>query len=313
LEIYNSDCITGTRKYLEDNSIDLIVTDPPYGIYGDQLHKHYNRQEDYVVDGYVEVAPDEYAAFSFDWIKEAERVLRPGGSMYIVSGYTNLIHIMNALRQTRLVEKNHIIWKYNFGVYTSKKYVSSHYHILYYVKPGAPVTFNTFSRFGSLEKNKQNHSENYRDREDVWIINREFKPGKTKNKNELPEQLLIKILQYSSNENDLVCDFFLGGFSTARVAIGLNRRITGFEINSHSFLRHLNLLKKLKPGFLLDSIKNGIDQTPNRQGQPWDETEIKLLHKRYEEIYQQLKHKRKTIEKLQVEFQRGYFSILNKL
>jgi len=32
------------------------------------------------------------------------------------------------LADTKLEEKNHIIWKYNFGVYTSKKYISSHYH-----------------------------------------------------------------------------------------------------------------------------------------------------------------------------------------
>ena len=40
------------------------------------------------------------------------------------------------------------------------------------------------------------------------MINREYKPNQIKNKNELPTQLLIKMMQYSSNENDLICDFF---------------------------------------------------------------------------------------------------------
>ena len=52
-----------------------------------------------------------------------------------------------------------------------------------------------------------------------------------RNKNELPTKLIIKIMQYSSNEGDLVCDFFLGGFNTAKVAIGLKRKVIGFDIN----------------------------------------------------------------------------------
>ena len=175
---YNEDCINGAKTHLPSNSVDLIITDPPYGINGDQLHKHYHRKEEYVVDGYIEIPRSEYADFSIEWIKEAERVLRPGGSIYIVSGYTNLVHILNALNQTDLIEKNHIIWKYNFGVYTKNKYVSAHYHILYYTKPGGKTTFNLYSRFGPGEKNSKARSLNYQDREDVWYINREYKPNK---------------------------------------------------------------------------------------------------------------------------------------
>ncbi len=117
----------------------MIITDPPYGIDGDKLHKHYNRNEDNVLDGYVEIPEKEYSQFTDKWIEQAERVLKPGGSIYIVSGYTDLRHILNSLATTNLNEINHIIWKYNFGVYTSKKYISSHYHILYYVKPGENI------------------------------------------------------------------------------------------------------------------------------------------------------------------------------
>lgn len=231
---YNEDCITGSQKYINDNSIDLIITDPPFAIKGDTLHKHYNRNEEFVVEGYVEIPQKDYADFSIRWIKEAERILKPGGSIYIISGYTNLIDILNALRTTNLKEINHIIWKYNFGIFTTRKYVSSHYHILYYEKPGRKREFNTESRY-SLTAKQNKRSLNYADREDVWIINREFKPGLIKNKNELPTKLLEKMIQYSSNEGDLICDFFLGGFSTAKVAKKLNRRIIGFEISKKIF------------------------------------------------------------------------------
>jgi len=97
---YNIDCIEGAKQHLADNSVDLIITDPPYGIAGESLHKHYNRNETTVLDGYIDVPMHEYAEFSEQWIAEAARVLKPGGSMYIVSGYTNLIHILNALHKT---------------------------------------------------------------------------------------------------------------------------------------------------------------------------------------------------------------------
>ena len=105
MNFFNMDCIEGCREHIQDNSIDLIITDPPYGINGDKLHKHYNRNETFVLDGYIEIPKDQYPAFSNLWIREAERILKPGGSIYIVSGYTNLIHILNSLSQTDLAHE----------------------------------------------------------------------------------------------------------------------------------------------------------------------------------------------------------------
>lgn len=308
-EFYNMDCVEGCKKYIRDDSIDLIVTDPPYGISGHTLHKHYNRNEDFVLDGYIEVPPKEYPAFSLKWIKQAERILRPGGSIYIVSGYTNLIHILNALRQTSLREVNHIIWKYNFGVYTRKKYISSHYHILYYVKPGGEVTFNTHCRFGAQEKKDDKSSLNYADREDVWIINREYKPGKIKNKNELPSKLLMKIVQYSTIEGDLICDLFLGSFSTAKIALGLNRRIVGFEKSKTAFDHHINEIKKIVPGYFLKNLRIPDSKSPARQGEPWEDDEKKALKERFQELLKIHKTKKKAMPILCEEFDRGYWSI----
>jgi site-specific DNA-methyltransferase (adenine-specific) len=307
------DCIKGAKKYIADNSVDLIVTDPPYGIKADHLDRHYHRQENKIIEGYIEIPRDKYAPFSKAWISEAERILRPGGSIYIISGYSNLADILNALRDTNLKEKNHIIWKFNFGVHTQKKYISSHYHILYYTKSGSQHTFNTFARFSSDEKDPENRSLNYQDREDVWYINREYKPGEIRNKNELPTELITKIIQYSSNEGDLVCDFFLGGFNTAKVATGLNRRIIGFELNKNSFNHHVKEMALIKPGYLLLNIRRGVDSSPANQRKRWTDSERKKLKKRYSEIYKKVKHKRETIRLLETEFGRGYFSILNQI
>jgi site-specific DNA-methyltransferase (adenine-specific) len=284
--LYNEDCIEGAARYIGEGSVDLIVTDPPYGIEGDRLHRHYNRNEEYVATGYVEIPWNEYRDFSLRWIGEAERVLRPGGSLYIVSGYTNISYILDALRDTSLREVNHLIWKFSFGVFTQRKYVSSHYHILFYEKPGGRRTFHTEARYGLQEKTSDGRSLNNLDREDVWVINREYKPARLKNKNELPLALLTKILQYSSSEGDLVCDFFCGGFSTARAAIGLNRRFVGFEISKEIFEVKGKELSEISPGYLLPLLRSPSTDRVENQGKRWtreDRVRLIRLSKKMEE------------------------------
>jgi len=308
-KFYNGDCISGAAENIPDNSMDLIITDPPYGINGDKLHQHYNRNEEFVVEGYVEIPQKEYAEFSEKWIAEAERVLRPGGSIYIVSGYTNLIDILNALRKTSLKEINHIIWKYNFGVFTRQKYVSSHYHILFYEKSGGKRTFNLESRFGLNEKSEDERSLNNTDREDVWIINREYKPGQIKNKNELPTKLLIKMIQYSSNEGDLVCDFFLGGFSTAKVALGLNRRAIGFEISKLMFDTKIKEIEVLKPGYLVPALRETTISTLENPGKSWTQKDLQQLNSGYNQLISQGVTKKEIIARLGKELGRGRWAI----
>ena len=309
-KFYNTDCIDGAQKYLSDDSVDLIITDPPYGIEGDKLDKHYNRNENFVIDGYVEIPKKEYASFSEKWILQAERILKPGGSIYIVSGYTNLNDILNALKKTSLEEVNHIIWKYNFGVYTKTKYISSHYHILYYKKKGEKHTFNTFSRYSDSEKADNGGSRNYLDREDVWIINREFKPGKIKNKNELPQKLLEKMIQYSSNEGDLVCDFFLGSFSTAKVAKGLNRYATGFEISKNSFNYQIKEFEKLKTGYLQSQIRKPPKNLLVNSGKSLTADEKKKISAEFKKIKARGLSKKQAIEDISKKYGRGYWSVL---
>lgn len=312
-QFYNGDCISGARASVPENSVDLIITDPPYGIHGDQLHHHYNRREDLVVEGYVEVPAAEYGAFSLAWIREAERILRPGGSLYIVSGYTNLYHILDALRQTSLQEINHIIWRYNFGVFTRRKYVSSHYHILFYEKPGGIRTFNAEARYGFVEKGTRGESLNYQDREDVWLINRHYKPGQVKNKNELPAPLLIKMIQYSSNEGDLVCDLFLGGFSTAKAAIGLNRKMIGFEVSTEIFGVKMEELASIRPGSLLPSLRTPLIERIINQGRTWTLEERHSLITAYIQMLSLGMKKKEVIDLLMSRFGRGRWAIQKKL
>jgi site-specific DNA-methyltransferase (adenine-specific) len=219
------------QQHVADNSIDLIFTDPPYGIQGDELDVHYHRDESTVVPGYIDVPMDQYAQFSTDWIAQCERVLRPGGSIYIVSGYTNLHHILNALHQTGLQEVNHIIAKYSFGVSTKNKWVSSHYHVLFWQKPNQGQKKRTFNSNWKYTDQK----DSYHDRLSVQDMPRDYKPGEIKNKNQLSEDFIAKFVMYSSNRGDTVLDCFGGGMTTGRTALRWGRSFIGFELNQHAY------------------------------------------------------------------------------
>jgi site-specific DNA-methyltransferase (adenine-specific) len=201
---------------IESGSVDLIVTDPPFAIDFTARRGNYNRNGDRVMEGYREVPSGEYAAFTRAWIGEARRVLADSGSMYIFSGWNNLKDILNAVDDAGLATVNHIIWKYQFGVFTKKKYVTSHYHILFVVKDPKNYTFNKVEHYP----------------EDVWVINREYWTGKVKTPTKLPIKLVRKILAFSSNPRDLVLDPFLGSGTVAVAAKEMGRRYLGFEIVS---------------------------------------------------------------------------------
>lgn len=229
--VYNQDCISGMQEHVASDSVDLIFTDPPYGIEGDKLDAHYHRDESNVVPGYVEVPLETYGEFSKQWISECARCLRPGGSIYIVSGYTNLHHILNALHSTDLVEVNHIIAKYSFGVSTKNKFVSSHYHVLFWQKPDKGKQKRTFNSNVYYTDQK----DSYHDRLSVQDMPRAHNPGQIKNKNQLNESFIEKFILYSSNRNDIVMDPFCGGFTTARAALRYGRNFIGFEMNDNAY------------------------------------------------------------------------------
>lgn len=170
--IYTEDCLSGLKK-IPDNFVDLIVTDPPYGIRFGTNEGLYNRPKKGILTGYIDIPASEYEDFSKAWISECYRVLKENGSIYIVSGDRNLEYILKALRVSGFTTLNHIVWKYQFGVNTKKKFVTSHNLILFAVKNSKKYTFNRAARFEIDTKNELGKSENYKDRESVWYISKE--------------------------------------------------------------------------------------------------------------------------------------------
>ena len=212
------------------NKFDLVITDPPFAINFKATKANYNRTASRVIQGYNEILPENYYDFSFNWMSEVFRILKESGSMYVFSGWNNLKDILSALDDVGFTTVNHIIWKYQFGVVTKKKYVTSHYHCLYVCKNDKKKKFYPFSRFKKDSKTDNGRSLHYKDKEDVWEIKREYWTGKEKTPTKLPADLIKKILLYSSRKNDLVLDPFLGSGQVAVVSKILGREYYGFEI-----------------------------------------------------------------------------------
>lgn len=227
--IYNLNCIEG-MQFVPKNKINLVITDPPFAIDFKAQKANYNRLSSRVMSGYNEIKAKDYYDFTFAWMSEVYRILKDSGSMFVFSGWNNLKDILRAIDDVGFTTINHIIWKYQFGVVTKKKFVTSHYHCLYVCKNDKLRKFYPFSRFSKESKNNQGRSLHYKDKEDVWEIKREYWTGDEKTPTKLPLELIEKILQYSSKKNDIVLDPFLGSGQVAVASKSLHRQYLGFEI-----------------------------------------------------------------------------------
>jgi len=211
--LYHGDALR-LMPLLPSCSIDLVVTDPPFAIDFQAQKQNYNRTGENVLEGYAEIAPDDYGRFTSRWLNEAYRVLSDSGSIYVFSGWNRLKDVLSGLDAAGFHTVNHLIWKYQFGVFTRKKYVTSHYHILFAVKNPRCYTFHKVDHYP----------------EDVWVINREYWKGKKKTPTKLPGELVRKILLYSSNPGDIVLDPFLGSGTVAVESMATGRHFLGFEL-----------------------------------------------------------------------------------
>jgi|TARA_B100002003_G_C13862070_1_gene421964 DNA modification methylase len=134
--INNIDCLEG-YKLLEDNSIDLIIADPPYNLSKSSTHWKWNNEVKNIGFGgkwnitnedWDDISFDDYWKFSTSWILESKRVLKPTGSIWVFGTYHN-IGIFNVLFQTTGIEIiNEIIWyKRNaFPNLSNRRFTASH-------------------------------------------------------------------------------------------------------------------------------------------------------------------------------------------
>lgn len=224
------DCVKGMQG-MPPESVDLVIADPPFGIEFDGRGSQYNRKQEFVATGYQEVGAN-YDVFTDAWVKMLPRIMKATASAFIFSGWTNLKDVLVAVDRARLAVINHIIWKYQFGVFTRKKFVTSHYHVLFLAKDPKRYFFNKIEHYPL----------------DIWDISRTYSPGEVKNGTKLPEDVVARCIDFCSRPGDLVFDPFMGNGTTAVCAKARFRHYTGFESNTSMQSILKNNIEAVVPG-----------------------------------------------------------------
>ncbi len=233
--VIRGDCVEVMQAWVADGdcgTTDLVLADPPYNIgvdYGS------GRGDDML-------APEEYGEWCREWIGLCARALRPGGSLWVVSGQEHGARIDLAIQDAGLIIRNRITWHESFGVYCHRKFGRTSRPIYYAVKPGAPFTFNDMEvRIPSARQSK------YRDKRahpngkimgDVWSISRVCGTFRERVKGvptQLPYKLVSRILGVATNEGDTILDPFAGSGTSLRVAVDMGRDAIGIEKSPEYF------------------------------------------------------------------------------
>jgi site-specific DNA-methyltransferase (adenine-specific) len=218
---------------------DLIIADPPFNIRFDKGSHEYGATEYKLYRD--DMTEEQYLEFTRRWVMACHGALGPHGSMYIVSGWTNLRQVLDAVASTPLHMLNHIVWRFSWGVYTRRRFVTSHYHVLLLVKDPKAYTFNKLKGYEEDVWDREEvgdpgppmRGEELWEEGDVWFFpdyNRGNDPDRIKGHPcQLPIQLLRKMVLTSSNEGDLVGDVFSGSGGTILAARQTGRKVVGFE------------------------------------------------------------------------------------
>lgn len=95
--IYNEDCILGMKEKIDDESIDLVIADPPYfKVIGEKWDYLWHSESDYL-------------EWCESWIAELSRVIRLGGSFYLFGYFRMLSFLLPTLEKHGFVLKQQII------------------------------------------------------------------------------------------------------------------------------------------------------------------------------------------------------------
>ena len=198
-KIYNEDCII-TMNSMDDEVIDLIIADPPYGMQFRSNHRY---------EQYDKIHGDDNLDWLPSWSKECYRILKNNTHLYCFCSYHN-IDIFKQELQKHFNIKNILVWeKNNTGMGDLTGDYAPKYEMIIFCVKGKRILNG---------------------RRDSNIIYSQ------KTKNELhptqkPTYLIRKPIAKSSLMNDVIYDPFMGSGTTAISCIMEKRRWMGSEIN----------------------------------------------------------------------------------
>ena len=207
-ELWHGDCLE-MMKDIPDGSVDLVLTDPPYGI-GFQSNFRKNKFNKIDNDSIINA----------EFLDECKRVLKDTGAIYCFTRWDVYPNWFEQIRK-RFKVKNCIVWfKRGGGLGDLKKgYIYNHEFIIYCAE--------------------KNHRLNGKRRNDVFEFAKDA-PSTYVHPTQKPISLLKEIIERSSNEGGVVLDCFMGSGSTGVACVNTNRHFIGIELDDGYF----NIAKK---------------------------------------------------------------------
>ena len=229
--LLNQDFLSGLDQ-LEEGSIDLIVADPPYC-----LGKDYGNGSD-------QKSPDEFLAWTQQWITLALPKLKDTGSMYLFTTWRFSPEIFSFAKQ-HLLMINEIIWDRKVPSMggSTRRFSSVHDTVGFFAKsanyyfdldpvriPYDPETKKARSRSIFVGKKWLELGCNPKD---IWSVSRlhRIHSEREDHPTQKPLEIIERMVKSSAPEGGLVLDPFAGSGTTIEACLRNNRRCLAFEIN----------------------------------------------------------------------------------
>jgi len=191
-------------KKIPDQSIDLVVTDPPYNM------DYSGRGKVNSFDGFLNdnLTPEEHTEWFDGILQEFYRVLKEDTAVYIFIDFRNYARMFDIVKKYFTI-KNCIVWdKCSIGM--GQSYRFQHEFIIYAIKGKPKLNFV-----------KRNVS-------DVWHIKR---ASGYKHPTQKPLDIMMLPIEYSSKEEDVVLDPFVGSGTVAVACKALNRNFICSDVS----------------------------------------------------------------------------------
>tara|TARA_R100001244_G_scaffold53662_4_gene46597 strand:+ start:374 stop:1108 length:735 start_codon:yes stop_codon:yes gene_type:complete len=215
--------------HFDDASFRLAYIDPPFN-----TGRKQKRNELSFSDSYAN-----YEEFLYPRLDQAYRILTDDGSLFVHLDYREVHYVKIMLDKLfgRACFMNEIIWAYDYGARSKKRWSTKHDSILWYVKDPDNYCFNyeamdriPYMAPGLVGKEKAARGKTPTD---VWwhtIVSPNSKE-KTGYPTQKPLGILRRIVNVHSNEGDELIDFFAGSGSFGKAAIELKRNVTLIDQN----------------------------------------------------------------------------------
>lgn len=216
INLHNGDSIE-FMKELDNNTIDAIITDPPYNISRDNNFKTMGRNG-------IDFGEWDKNFNLTNWIKIAQPLLKKGGNIVIFNDWKNMSYIVEELEKNNFEIKDLIRWKKTNAMPRNRdrRFITDYEVAVWAVKKGGKWTFNRLS-------------DTYEIPEIVGGITPKSEKINGGHPTQKPIYVMKWIIERLTNENDIVLDPFMGSGTTGVACKELNREFIGSELDKNYF------------------------------------------------------------------------------